>query len=453
MDYWYIDDIFLFTPLNLDAALTEVNIPLYVPYGEENEITGTIKNMGTTQITTFDISYSIDEATPVVMSVTGLNLDFGQSYEFTHDATFVLPESGTYNIVTTVENINGGLDDNPDNNTIASVISAVPFIPEKKVFGEEATGTWCGWCIRGICFMDYMSETYPDTWIGVAVHNNDPMVNTTYDNGIGNYIGGYPSALVDRAVGDADPSDMEKYYTERMEAVSPATIDIVNYSYDPETRVVDFDLSSEFVADINHELRFNVVIAEDSLWGTASGWNQANYYSGGSYGPMCGYENLASTVPAADMHYDHVAREILGGWAGTEGSLPLSIQTGDVLTYNYNFTIPDDWNYEKMHFIGLLIDQTTGEVLNANNVLTYVGVNDNPVNDNVKIFPNPTTGLVYVKNVDNAQVNIFNTSGALVGSYSNFSSGHINLSDLNSGIYFVRVQTANSITTQKVVLK
>ncbi len=352
-----------------DMELMELDIPFYAEIDNEVDIKGKVKNKGEEAVTSFDVSYTIDGGTAEVYSVTGVNITIGGTYDFTHGTPVSFNAEGSYEIEVTIENINGNDDEDPSNNTLSQSIGVVPFIPVKKVFGEEATGTWCGWCPRGTVAMDFMAETYPETWIGVAVHNGDPMVNSVYDQGIGSQISGYPNGLVDRAVGGINPANFENYYLDRMEAITPAAIDIVNFTYDPVTRVVDFDLKAEFVVDIDHELRFNVVLAEDSLWGTSSAWAQANYYSGGGQGVMGGYELLPNPVPAADMHYDHVAREILGGWDGTEGSLPLSIAAGETHMFNYTYTLPEDWIFEKMHFIGLLIDQTSGVVLNANNVL------------------------------------------------------------------------------------
>ena len=67
------------------------------------------------------------------------------------------------------------------------------------------------------------------------------------------------------------------------------------------------------------------------------------------------------------LEYNHVAREILGGWNGTANSLPASISSGTTQSYTYTCTIPTVWNEANLEFIGLLIDQTTGKVLNANN--------------------------------------------------------------------------------------
>jgi hypothetical protein len=456
LDYWYIDEILLYNPLNLDAALSSVNLPTYIQAGDNVELTGTVKNLGSDVITSFDVSYTIDGGTPYVYSVSGLNLASFETYDFTHDTPINLTTSGTYEIVTTIENVNGGVDQDPSNNTITKYIGVIPFIPPKKVFAEEATGTWCGWCVRGICFMDYMAETYPDTWIGVAVHNGDPMVVPEYDAAIPSIIPnfpGYPSGTLDRA-GDNywDPSEFEAGYFERMDAISPATIDIVNFSWDPVTRVVTFDLRSIFIVDIYNELRFCAVMTEDSLWGTTSQWAQANYYSGGGSGVMCGFELLPGTIPAADMHYDHVARAILDTPYGTVGSIPSPVTAGTEYFYTYTYTLPETWIYEKMHLIGLVIDMSSGEVLNSNDVINYgTGLNEVKTAGDVSIYPNPTTGEIYLTGAKKSAVYVYSSSGMLISTYKDISNNMIDLSNLENGIYILNIVSEdNSVTNKKI---
>jgi len=343
-------------------------------------------------------------------------------------------------------------------------VGAVPFIPAKKVFAEEATGTWCGWCVRGICFMDYMAETYPDTWIGVGIHNGDPMVVPAYDEAIASIIPnfpGYPSGTIDRS-GDNyyDPSEFEAGYLERMNAISPATIDIVNFSWDATSRVVSFDLQSEFVVDIQNELRFAAVITEDSLWGTSSGWNQGNYYSGGGNGPMCGFESMPPTIPAAQMHYDHVAREILDSPYGTEGSLPSGILAGDIHSYTYTYTIPETWRFEYLHFIGLILDMATGEVLNANEVDGFVGIKEKEQDQPITIYPNPFadfTNLEFSLNKASVvKVDVCNFLGKTVYSEAareypyGTSKIQINSGNMSSGVYLLKLTIDNQTYTRKI---
>jgi hypothetical protein len=464
VDYWFIDNIKLFTPLALDAGLASVNIPRYVQAGDEFDLKGVVTNEGSTPINSFSVSYTVDGGVPQVYYVVGQNITLGNSYTFTHNTPITLSDIGSHEIVTTIGNVNGGTDLDPSNNTLAKTVGAVSFVPTKKVLAEEATGTWCGWCPRGTCFMNYMAETYPETWIGIAVHNGDPMVVAAYDNAIPSIIpgfAGYPSVTTDRTAGDSDPSDLETGYFRRMQAISPATIDIVNYAWDPETRLVEFDLQSEFVADVSSELRFGVIFVEDSLSGTTSAWNQANYYAGGGNGAMCGFESLPGTVPAAQMHYDHVARAILDTPYGTPGSLPLSIDLGSVITYHYSYTIPETWNYDRLHIVGFLLDNTTGEIVNANNVIsTYVGVNTPEFELGVAVYPNPFGDFTNVSfNLDKpakAGVEVFDIFGKLVYSVREreYASGQnlirVNSNDLSNGMYLLKLTIGNQVISRKV---
>lgn len=464
VDYWYIDDIEISIPLALDAKLKSVSLPSYAAIGAEVFVQGTVSNEGSTPVTSFDVSYNVNGGASQVYSVTGINLALGEVYAFTHNVPFTLNEAGSYEVITNIENVNGTTDMDPSNDTLTSYVGAVAFIPDKKVFAEEATGTWCGWCVRGICFMDYMAETYPDTWIGVAVHNGDPMVNAIYDEAISSIIPnfpGYPSGTIDRS-GDNyyDPSEFEAGYLERMNAISPATIDIVNFNWDAVNRFVSFDLESEFVVDIHNELRFGVVITEDSLWGTSSGWAQGNYYSGGGNGPMCGFEDMPGTIPAAQMHYDHVARVILDSPYGTQGSLPSEILAGEIHSYNYTYTIPQAWKYEKLHFIGLLIDMATGEVLNANEVSNYVGIKEMVQDHSIKVYPNPFADFTNLEfSLDETsvvKVDVCNFLGKTVYSEATreYPAGshniRINSSSMSSGVYIIKLTVDNQTYTHKI---
>ena len=461
---WYIDDIKLFVPLELDAELASVITPKYHLAGSSFNLKGVVVNQASSPINSFDVSYTVDGGAAELYSVSGLNLELGENYTFTHANPLTVPEIGACTIVTTILNINGGEDMNPDNNTLESRVTGVPFIPNKKVMAEVSTGTWAGWGPKALCFMDYMSETYPDTWIGIAVHNGSEMTNPEYDGAIPDIIPGYgvvPSVTTDRTPGDSDPSELEAAYNRRMNAISPATLEIVNYTWNPETRVVSFDLQSEFVADINAELRFGVVFIEDSLHGTSDDYAQYNLYADGINGPMCGYEYLPDPVPAEQMHYDHVARAAIDSPFGTLESLPLEISTGSVITYNYIYTIPETWRYEKLHIVSFLVDMGTNEILNSNNVISsFVGVNTPAFEKSVSVYPNPFgeyTNVTFNLNIaSNVSVEVIDIMGKPVYTISEreFATGQNNIrlssNTLPNGMYILKLTIGNEIVNHKI---
>jgi hypothetical protein len=464
MDYLFLDDIFLMTPPLLDAGLASIDLPEYLAVNDPATLTGKVKNMGSTPITSFDVAYSVEGGPQVIASYPGQNLALGSSYEFTHSMPLVFSLPGTYKVDVKVQNINGGDDNNPANDTLSTHVGVVPWLPAKKVFCEEATGTWCGWCVRGICFMDYMAATYPNTWIGVAVHNGDPMVVSEWDDEIPNIIPdfpGYPSGTINR-VKMWDPEEFEQGYLEEMDAISPATVEIVNFSWNPTTRLVSFDVKSEFIIDIFNEIRFGAVIAEDSLWGTTSTWAQTNYYAGGGNGAMCGFESKPNTIPAADMHYDHVGRAILDTPYGTPGSITGPITAGSVHSYHYEYTIPDTWNYSKLHFIGLVMDHTAGVILNANNEVIWVGTSELNNDLRLRVFPNPASNkanvLFTMDKPGVAGISVFDLMSHCLISMEPVSlpagqnKVHIDLTKLNQGFYFVEVTVNGRSNTHKIAV-
>ena len=464
VQHWFIDDIKLFVPMELDAELSSVITPKYHLVNTAFNLKGVVVNQASTPINSFDVSYTVNGGAAELYSASGLNLALGEDYTFTHTTPVTIPEIGACTIVTTLSNINGGQDMNPDNNMLESLVTGIPFIPNKKIMAEVSTGTWAGWGPKALCFMDYMSDTYPDTWIGIAVHNGSEMTVPEYDGVIYDIIPGYgivPSVTTDRTPGDMDPSELEAAYNRRMNAISPATLEIINYSWNPETREVTFDLQSEFVADINTELRFGVIFIEDSLHGTSDEWAQYNLYADGSNGPMCGFENLPDPVPAEQMHYDHVARAIIDTPFGTPASLPQVITTGSVITYNYAYTLPETWRYNKLNIIGFLVDMGTKEILNANNVISsFVGVNAPGFEKSVAVYPNPFGEYTNVTfNLDNASkagIEVMDIMGKTVYIINErkFAAGLNNIrvasDNLPNGMYILKLTIGNQTITRKI---
>ncbi|HKM93724.1 MAG TPA: T9SS type A sorting domain-containing protein [Prolixibacteraceae bacterium] len=74
-----------------------------------------------------------------------------------------------------------------------------------------------------------------------------------------------------------------------------------------------------------------------------------------------------------------------------------------------------------------------------------VGVNDY-MNQSVKLYPNPTNGMIYISGVDAKKAEIYNLSGAKVQTIQ-LSSNSINVSNLSQGSYLMKVTDANGATS------
>jgi hypothetical protein len=77
----------------------------------------------------------------------------------------------------------------------------------------------------------------------------------------------------------------------------------------------------------------------------------------------------------------------------------------------------------------------------------------NNVASNVSVYPNPTTGIVSVTNVENATIEVINLMGQVVATVdSNTEINSIDLSNEANGTYFVRVVKGNEVSTSKINL-
>ena len=328
---------------------------------------------------------------------------------------------------------------------------------------EEATGTWCGWCPRGTVGMAYMEDTYPETFVGIAVHNSDPMEVVEYDSNLG--VGGYPSSHVDRAVLDTDPNaqNLESLHNQRIDAITPIAVN-QDITYDQNTRELSVNVNATSATSATVDYRTALVLTEDGVTGVGSGYAQANFYSGGAQGPMGGYENLGDPVPAADMVYDHVARVILDGFYGTTGSIPADVMADGVYTQTYDYTIPDYMNDVNINVIAMVLDGETGQILNADKVhLSDFIVSTNEVFDHslAEVFPNPFSDVtnIRLKMTEAADVNIrvMNAVGQLIEmqEYTNLAGDNIipfSGAGLANGMYYIHITIGDTLVTKKVML-
>lgn len=90
------------------------------------------------------------------------------------------------------------------------------------------------------------------------------------------------------------------------------------------------------------------------------------------------------------------------------------------------------------------------------NFSTSLGVDDVVLNDDVLIFPNPTSGELYLKTEKNlSKVTIYNQTGSLVKTIQiNESSNDvkINISDLPKALYILELDNDGDKTFKKVIL-
>jgi len=342
--------------------------------GEELALSCTIENIGEEQINSFSLSVDADGRT--TDQEYKVNLPAGL------DTTVTLDQSLTYDgdksASITLTKINGVADENLCNNNKQFEFRGFTMHPAKKVWIEEATGTWCPWCPRGEVYMTYLSENYPHNFVGIAVHNRDPMETEDWIGeygkpgkfGLGNnkkdktatglsqYLRGFPSVLIDRTE-VMDPSLLAIAFLEYASQEPQATL-THSAVWNEQSRELEVVITTDFNSSIVDEAKLVVGLTEDKLSGTGPDWAQQNNFAGGANGKMGGYEIKRGPVPAEEMEYNDVARHLFTPFDGEAMQRDAFKQEGSSIVRTFTHRIPGDWNLKNMHIVSALIIGDSG---------------------------------------------------------------------------------------------
>jgi hypothetical protein len=451
-----LDNVKVRTVLPVDALLNSVDLVRYAAINTNNILKASVTNNGSTAITSLTINWNdgVDHSSVITTSIAA-----GQTAIVNHPTSLNYATAVEKNVAVNITNVNGGTDGDMTNNSGAAKINTLSQLPQKAVVIEEGTGTWCQWCPRGAVAMDYMYSNY-SKFIGIAVHNADPMALAEYDAAAD--FSGYPASNVDRVILDGTVSTQafETYYNQRKDLIVPAAI---SATLAISGSNVTINAKATFKTPIsNANFRLAVVIMENNVTGTGPGYNQKNAYAGGANGPMGGYESLPATVPAAQMVYNHVGRALLGGYNGQTGSVPAAVVDGTEAAYTFNYTVPATSNRPNMTAVVMLIDQNTGEIINAYaTALSSLGASTLTESINMNVYPNPTSENVKVAfeaTGNDYSISIYDLQGKVVKNqdYKNLNGAQtieLGVSDLSAGTYLISVATEGSSFTQQVIVK
>lgn len=450
------------------VTLSNLNVVKYHLTGDQVEIEGVVRNRGSNPITYLEVTWA-NEGEAYIDTLSDLDIPVGGSYAFTHSTLFTIEESRSYTIDVSIANPNNADTSEIEIALLNTVVAGVSEAVQKRVVVEEGTGTWCGWCPRGFVGMEYMLETYPETFIGIAVHNEDPMVVAAHDNNMG--LSGYPSANVDRSLLDVEVSGpaFEGFHNSQLRFVSPVAVDL-DASYTDDGRAVTIEAKATFYTQLNDEdFRFSVIMVEDSVRGTSANYAQVNFYSFQQANlPLVGYgfdwQAEPSPVPASRMYYNDVSRAILGGFDGQPGNFPSEIEVGQEVTQTFNYTVPASFNPENMRAVVLLLDGNDGRIINANETHLDILLDVNPVEvvQHLSLYPNPASSVVFVdlelERPSPVQLNILNALGQVVsrhdlGTVNSYINTPVNIQDYAPGVYSFVFHMEGQVVNRQVVIK
>jgi hypothetical protein len=129
-------------------------------------------------------------------------------------------------------------------------------------------------------------------------------------------------------------------------------------------------------------------------------------------------------------------------------------------TYMYNYLIGNNLNINSMYIYGVSAYDafsessitTIGFYTNLNKVKAFKSINDSIINQpSLNIYPNPVTNRLYVDGVTQLfDVLINNLQGQIIKSETKLSN-YIDLSELKSGIYIVKIKYGGNEVIKRII--
>lgn len=361
-----------------DMAISAVTT-LHAEQGRPFTLCGRVTNKVPTPVTAYTMNYSINGGEPTEVRMVQ-NVNNGEAADFELE----LPGFtgiGPQEVALEITSVNGETDAEPDDNRFVATVESIEegcYFPQVHVV-EESTNTMCGFCPRGIVVMESLEARHPERFIGIAVHSDvtsatDPLFVPSYYNKLAFLIADPQTMTISEPKGImnrdealcGDPLYWDIYYDHHAQDLSVARLTLTGVSDVQSPAVagqagsIDVHLLTRFAHDMDsHPYSVALVLVEDNVDGCV----QSNYYAGGSYGPMGGWETEANYVRKPLCN---VARGI---WQfdGIEGSVPPVVRKKQDNAFDYTIDLKGvDYQHPgNLSVVALLLDGNTGKIVQA----------------------------------------------------------------------------------------
>jgi thiol-disulfide isomerase/thioredoxin len=446
-----LDNVKVYEPLLRDVAGVSMSVAEYILSNQPLTLTGTVQSLGSENITSMRLNYSVNNGTPVSQVVSGLNLNVTNNYNFSHGTAWTPAAEGSYTIKFWVDQINGEADQNNVNDTIVRTTYAAATLTQRKVLFEQFTSSTCGPCASADPTIEgYLNANGVNTAAGKMVaikyHVNIPSAcsGTTTETQARQQYYGVNSAPAARLGGNAyagHPLNITQTMIDN-EYARPAVFTIVPtgvYNGNAITVTVDVTSLVQFTGAGNV---LHVVVFENNV-------------------PRASF----STATTSQQNFKYVARKLL---PNANGTVMPNMTAGQSQQFTFNHTLTNllAGNIANISVVAFIQNTSTREVYQATHAsfTGNVGVDEiTQVPLNLLVFPNPTSSdanIMFSAETAQASIEVVNALGQVV--YT-FNAGAVNgdvmfsipTDNFNQGLYMINVITAEGVisTTRLSVVK
>lgn len=288
----------------------------------------------------------------------------------------------------------------------------------KHVAVEEFTGLGCGWCPRGMVGMKLMREQFPETFVGLGIHQYSSYDYMYIDTESYYKVGftGAPSCTIDRDGNIIDPyygsgstvRGIFKNFQAAASEITPVDVDVTCEWADADKTKLHVTATLESLTDAEYGLEFIAIGDNIHLEGDImSTQMQSNYYynrtDGGDLADFCeggiyGEKKVALTfddvVLGSSYAYGKNLQKNVTLTAGVKKELSY-----DVLISDNEVLRTRGLDYEQVAGVALVTSPASGKIVNCGK--RYLN----------GTFSGDPTGIKEVKTNVNSDLNMYNLNG------------------------------------------
>lgn len=483
------DIVYRFTwnsPAALDARLLRLDLPPSIGVGSDLIISGAFENKSVTQVTSIDVSYSVNGSPAVTQSFTSLSIDTGKAYVFTLATPYTVSSTGHLAVKAWIHNINGGGFTPGCDDTLTTVVAALTGTSgTKRPLMEEYTGAWCQYCPDGKYLLDSLEAQHPDLVIASIHAGGGASYPMEFPGGLdltSVFCPFYPAGAIDRIfhAGETHVAyDRELWHARAAQQYASLTpLDLnIETTFETTSRMLDVTVRGHFVNYAAQDLVVNVYVTEDSVVGPNSiGYNQVNYYNN-----VPGHPYYGAGDPIIGYVHRNVLRAIPTNYWGDASVIQFDPAPGDTFRVNYaSIPISAEWDADQIHVLAFVSynnsDMKKRQVLNASELRMYDGTVVTSINDAgekparfelLGNFPNPFNPMTEIRyllpQASDVSLKIFNMLGQKVRTLvqDHETAGMKTVvwdgkdetgREVSSGVYLYRLESGRQSFTKKMLL-
>ena len=301
-----------------------------------------------------------------------------------------------------------------------------------------------------------LREKYPDSFIDIAIHLDDPMLVPDYANGLkGFYTQGIPHCVMNRSsTHTGDPYyEVEKLFLKALSQGPIAKLRCTATLNDNDK--VEVKAVSEFGKAIKEGL-YNLAFAivEDSV----SSYSQANAYSGGNE-KIGGLEDLPDPIPAGQYYFANVARAIYPSYRGDEEAFAAPTAARTEIHTLREYELPHRIDaLEHVKVVAMIIDAATGQVVNVHEcgleIPDHISYKETVDKSAVKIA-SEGNGFLRIRTIDNSpirSVELYTVEGRCIEKLFPTTNPYLMHVGRDNEFRIIKVTTSGGVISRKIKL-